>query len=374
MRMRIGLLLALLVVGLTLKGYCRDDKASEQITLGKPKIIYQSPGKIGAIAVQPGSGQKYFLLQEWKSEGKEEMQGRNYLVRLDASSGKSGKIAALAPNIAGPMSIAYAHNGRIAIREERYQPGGYQYRISVREPGGTWRPVSQWSNELQTPVAWSPDSTSLLCHRSSGNPAGFDYSFSVATAASPKQQFVQTEIAKNTASDMLWETNGRRLYAVNRGHAKVFSVDWPSRKETALFSAVGLQDLSIAEATGEVVALSEFSAGKAAVWKLSPGAGAKATGAVLSPWPVKAAISPDGRQIAGTQYKTGGLIVYDLNSGKSQRVSALAGKNVMRIQWALGGRALIFIIAPKGVHDWDNKAMGSQVWLVPVEKRNARNR
>ncbi len=198
-RMRYRILVVALLVAATACGCAKTGGDGRSDHLGKPaappkvlkpaRVIYTAGGKlgtakIGAIAVQPGTKQRYVLLAEWVQQGKEGIEGRYRLIRLDLSTGCTQELGVVDEGEAEPRHIACARNGRTAV--EQGNPQSYEeYRIRAREPDGAWRVAIDWTQStLQEPVAWSPDSHSLLCHHFRSDP--LTYGFTVATSALPQ--------------------------------------------------------------------------------------------------------------------------------------------------------------------------------------------
>ena len=98
------------------------------------------------------------------------------------------------------------------------------------------------------------------------------------------------------------------------------------------------------------------------------------TPVLLPSVPTEFVVSPDGKYVAAVLGKEvgmsvlaeGGLVVYRLDDGTEYRVPDTVGKNVMMVHWALGSRAVTYSVVPQGSLDWEDKAMGKQVWLAEV--------
>jgi len=343
------------------------------------KVIYTAGGKLGAglvgtLAVQPGTHQGYLLAQEITSAYKVETPRRERLVRLDLSSGKAQTLAEFPAEKFSPRPLAYARSGRVAMQELR---GYVSYRITVREPDGHWRAVTDWGDAYQTPLAWSPDSASLLIAslftRRSREARGRE-AILVGTARAAGDPFVVKELPEESLVDALWSADGSQIYCRTLGFADaLLAFNWPSLRETSLSAHTGVDDLSVAEETGDVVFLSRSGDGSVVPWRMKPGSKLEITRVKLSSWwPAEAVVSPDGRYLAVALGKPGvvpvvgegGLVVYGLDDGSQRTVPGLVGKNVMRVQWALSGRALAFTIAQHGQLEWEGA--GKQVWLAQV--------
>lgn len=371
------------------------------------QAIYASSGKIGTLVVQPGTRQRYLLLQEVvRSEASKDMRGqfgrklqeaeaarikgvpaaqayqrfapRESLVRLDIPSGKAEKLAEFPSANDQVRPMACARNGRVAVQERRPRTRrDLEYRINEWEPKGQWRVVTGWSAVAQYPLAWNPDSTRLLVQILGGaSPSRLWPTVGVVTVAATKGAFAQPRLREEASTTARWSVDGKQLYCQRPRTPMLddlISVAWPSQREMLLSAGIGVTEMSVAEESGDVVVLSPTSGRRVAVWRMRPGSRLKVTPVALPSWPVDAVVSPDGKYVAvvlagNPESKPtvgeGGLVVYDLDDGSQRSVPGLVGKNVVRVSWALGGRALVFTVAPRGKMEWE--ALGKQIWLAHV--------
>jgi len=292
---------------------------------------------------------------------------------VDISSAKTHLLlhSSAASTRPDPGWIACARSGRVAVQEVRLGSRDYEYRIMVLEPDGRWSAVTTWSEDLQAPDGWSPDSSSLLMDRFS--PRSYARRFAVASATSPANVFVEAPVADQDIPQAVWSSDGSHIYALvpsrSRRMLRLVEIAWPSRTETEIFSG-GLGHLSVAEKSGDVVVLTPSRGGKFIIWRRRVGAAPEETGVTLSSYPMEAEVSPSGRHLAVVYGKEGvgdgGMRLCDLDDGSEVQVPGTVGKNIQMLHWALEGRALAFTIVPKGVSDWEDKATGTQVWLVRV--------
>jgi hypothetical protein len=358
-------------------------------TLPAAKAIYTAGGKVGAgwfgaVAVQPGAGQRYLVLVEWIASRQDPSLGRYRLLRLDLSSREVQQLAELGEGELDSRDVACARSGRIAIQEERPQEDDYEHRIRVREPDGQWRPVTDWTLGMtQTPVAWSADSSALLYHRFSYERSLFSYD--VAASSSATAAFAHTAVTGARLLNGTWSKDGRRLYGNgwlstrSREAPGLIAVDWPSQTARAIpptSTETAVTEVLVAADSGDVVMLRASADWTMTVWRMPSGSSRmESAGITLPARGVGTAISPDSKLLAvvlGRETKDsvlweGGLIVYRLDDGRECRVPDTVGKNITAVHWVLGGRALVFTIAPKGIADYEAKGAGQQVWMVEVE-------
>jgi hypothetical protein len=330
-------------------------------------------GKIAAMAVQPGTQQRYVVLMEWARQDREGIEGRYRLLRLDVSTGDTQELGPVDTGEAGPRDIACAANGRIAVEQESDLE---ETRIRVREPGGAWRAAYGWmAHDLPEPIGWTSDSKSLLCRHFRTD--SFDAAFTALTSASLRDPFRERSIAHRVLQNATWSADGSRCYALAFSHTggtlDLLSVGWPSGHESLLLRG-SLGDLSVAEENGTFAFIRETGADGWEVWSVPRGARPGPTPVVLPSVPAEFALSPDGRYAAAVLGKVagdsnlaeGGVAVYRLRDGAEYRIPDTVGKNVMMLHWVLGGRAVIYTAAPSGVLSWESKAMGTQVWVAEV--------
>jgi len=345
------------------------------------RVIYTVGGKLGtskiaAIATQPGTKQRYVLLMAWIPQDKEGIEGRYRLVRLDLITGGTQELGAVDEGEAEPRHIACAHNGRIAVEQERHVE---ETRISVREPDGAWRTAIDWTQStLQEPIGWSSDSRSLLCDHFRTDP--FYAVFTAATSASPGEPFRERAIAHRSLQNAIWSADGSSFYALAPGRTgtalDLLSVGWPSGREKTLLRGE-LGDLTVAEDSGTLAFIASAGGNRWQIWRMQPGSKPERTPVLLPSVPTEFVVSPDGKyamavlgkEVGMSVLAEGGLVAYGLDDGTEYRVPDTVGRNVMMVHWALGGRAVTYTVVPQGSLDWEDKAMGKQVWLVHVDKR-----
>jgi hypothetical protein len=385
--MRYGILVAALLAAATMCGCSKAGGGGQRNHLGKPaappkvlkpaRVVFTAGGKLGAaktaaIAMQPGTQQRYLVLMEWVQQDKTGSEGRYRLIRLDLTAGGTQELGAVDGIVAEPRHITYARNGRIAVEGEDNQ-------INVREPDGAWRTaIHRTDDTLHEPFGWRPDSQSLLCHHFRSDP--FSYVFTVVTSASPSEPFRERSIAHRLVQNAVWSANGSGFYALAPGRTgtalDLLSVEWPSGRETTLLRGE-LGGLSVAEESGTLAFIGEAEGDNWQVWTMRPGSKPERTPVVLPSMPTEFEVSPDGTYVAavlGKEPKSdkgfpraeGGLAVYRLSDGAEYRVPDTIGKNVMMMHWVLGGRAVVYTVVPRGFLDWESKAMGERLWLVNV--------
>jgi hypothetical protein len=385
--MRYGVLVVALLAAATMCGCSKAGGGGQRNHLGKPgappkvlkpaRVIYTAGGKLGAakiaaIAMQPGTKQRYLVLMQWVQQGKKVYEGRYRLIRLDLTSGSTQELGAVDEGGAEPRHIACARNGRIAVEGEDNQ-------INVREPDGAWRTaIHRTDDTLHEPLGWSPDSRSLLCHHV--RVATYGYDFTAVTSASSSEPFRERSIAHRFVQNAVWSADGSGFYALAPGRTgtalDLLSVEWPSGRETTLLRGE-LGDLSVAEEIGTLAFIASAGGDSWEVWTMQPGSKPERTPVVLPSMPTEFEVSPDGTYVAavlGKQPKSdkgfplaeGGLAVYRLSDGAEYRVPDTIGKNVMMMHWVLGGRAVVYTVVPRGFLDWESKATGERLWLVNV--------
>jgi hypothetical protein len=354
-------------------------------TLPAAKPIYTAGGSVGAgwfgaVAVQPGGGQRSLVLVEWVASKKDPSSGSYRLLRFDLVSRKLQRLADLGEGELDSGAVACAANGRIAMREERRWGYDEDCRIKEREPDGQWRAVTDWTNDLETPEGWSPDSSALLMRRLRQQ-EGWPLVYAVASSSGPRAPFTEMPLSPRPLQQAVWSADSSRLFASALRSGPGLTVDlvsiaWPSRKAQSLLTT-SMAELMVAEESGTLVACAMGADQQYQVWRVDPGAAPVLTPASPPSVPVAAAVSPDGEALAVVlgqwtrqdrpATSEGGLAVFDLATGAERLVPDTVGKNINVAHWVLGGHALIFTIAPKGLDDYDAKGMGRQVWLVEVE-------
>jgi hypothetical protein len=325
-----------------------------------------------AIAVQPGAGQRFVFLYEWVRKDE-----RARLTRLDLADGKVQVLKNLGEETQSPyMDLVCARNGRVAV--DRF------YGTVLREPDGRWRALDD-GNGQKTPMAWSPDSRSLLY--SSWSEADIQrrqwWTTMVATVISAKGKLRQETLAGPDLPirQAMWGADDSIIFALVLSPTSIYdssllSIGWPSREMKTLLTGP-LGNLDVAEETGAaVVPMAEGRQWQYDVWVVPPGGKPKRTPITIPGVPTESRISPNGRYLAavlGGSWEDkiarklagdGGLVVYDIVDGSEYHVSGTQGKRIAMAQWVLEGKALVFTIIPKGGHPGNPDALAYQLWLV----------
>lgn len=344
-------------------------------SVGPGKVVY-NPGHsrgqvpLEAVAVQPGAGQRFVFLYEWVRKHE-----RARLTRLDLADGKVQVLKDLGEDRLDPYAVLVcARNGRVAL--DRY--GG----TVLREPDGRWRPLDDGKGD-NVPLAWSPDSRSLLY--SSLSEADIQrqrwFTTMVATVISAKGKLRQETLATPDLPirQAMWGADDSTIFALVLSPTSIYdssltSIGWPSREVKTLLTGP-LANLDVAEESGTV--LVPMAEGRQyGVWTVEPSGNPKRTPIIIPDVPMESRISPNGRYLAavlGGSWEDkiarklagdGGLVIYDTVDGSEYHVSGTQGKRIAMVHWVLEGKALVFTIIPKGGHPGNSDTLPYQLWLV----------
>jgi len=344
-------------------------------TVGPGKVVYcpgRSRGQIPleAVAVQSGAGQRFVFLYEWVRKDE-----RDRLTRLDLADGKVQVLSDLGEDRLDPyVDLVCARNGRVAVKWY----GG----TVLREPDGRWIPLDGGKRH-NAPMAWSPDSRSLIY--SSLSEADYQhqqwFATMVATVTSAKGSLRQETLANpdRPIRQAMWGADDSTIYALVLSPTSVYdsslvSIGWPSREVKTLLTGA-IANLDVAEKNGTaVVPMAEGR--QYAVWTVQRSEKPKRTPIMISDVPMESRISPNGRylaavlggswidKIARERAGDGGVVIYDTADGSEYRVSETVGKRIAEVHWVLEGKALVFTIIPKGGHPGNPDALPYQLWLV----------
>jgi hypothetical protein len=338
-------------------------------------IVYESQGEIAAVRVAAPEGHEQAFIWEWIGgldavSADPAVSGEVLrLVQLDLAT-RQATLLREAPCRAFPFiepGITVSADGRYASIEVQVTgiPGGS--RVLVGEWDQEWTPVTSWQEGDRAMPQWSPDGTALTYVS-----VGYDESLHVASVdavaiALPRRSRIATEIVLTRSGrsclDMEWAPDSQRVYLMSRGPDDgdylLEAVGWPALTRQTLMATRRLWGLSVARASHDVLVLEvqDRQSGETAdsarvvVWRLRPDGTVEETAVRLDRLPGAAIVSPDGQRLAVLLKaedsdpilpEAGGLVVYQLADGSSQRFDASSGLLSRSIHWVFGGRAVLF--------------------------------
>jgi len=343
-------------------------------------IVYESQGEILALAAATIEGREQAFIWErvgadvWPLKSKAVLRA----LRLDLATRQATLLGERPSPVPESLDgiVAVSADGRCAGVAAHWDATPGWSGVLVSDDGEMWTDVTPSEDRLRTGPRWSPDGSALAYYTMTyeDERSGKIASWEAVALAVPRPPRVGSEIVLARPGhfpvDLGWAPSGRRIYLISHplGERKSLleAVDWPTLSRRQLMRARGLDELSVARASGDVIVMEvrEKQSGETAdaapvvVWRLQPDGTVGETAVRLDRLPIRAIVSPDGERLAvvtpaedsdPTRPIAGGLVVYQLADGSSQRIdvspitfSPSTFFGPPPVHWVLGGQALLF--------------------------------